>query len=94
MLRYLTAADRRLQQLSHHAERDAARLAKVRQLREAYAGLLASLPPGQPVPEAVAEIRWMIEELRVSYFAHALGTAYPVSDKRVHKAIDAAGAGS
>ena len=25
----------------------------------------------------------MIEELRVSYFAHALGTAYPVSDKRI-----------
>ncbi|MGP3971990.1 ATP-dependent RNA helicase HrpA [Streptomyces sp. 6N223] len=93
LLRYLTAADRRLQQLPHHAERDAARLAKVRQLREAYAGLLASLPPGQPVPEAVGGIRWMIEELRVSYFAHALGTAYPVSDKRVQKAIDAAGAG-
>ena len=32
----------------------------------------------------------MIEELRVSYFAHALGTAYPVSDKRIVKAIDAA----
>ena len=36
------------------------------------------------------DIRWMIEELRVSYFAHALGTAYPVSDKRIVKAIDAA----
>lgn len=32
----------------------------------------------------------MIEELRVSYFAHSLGTAYPVSDKRIVKAIDAA----
>jgi ATP-dependent helicase HrpA len=91
LLRYLTAADRRLQQLPHHAERDAARLAKVRQLREAYAGLLAGLPPGRPVPRAAGEIRWMIEELRVSYFAHALGTAYPVSDKRVMKAIEAAG---
>jgi ATP-dependent helicase HrpA len=30
----------------------------------------------------------MIEELRVSYFAHALGTAYPISDKRIVKAID------
>jgi ATP-dependent helicase HrpA len=42
------------------------------------------------VPREVLEIRWMIEELRVSYFAHALGTAYPVSDKRIVKAIDAA----
>jgi ATP-dependent helicase HrpA len=32
----------------------------------------------------------MIEELRVSYFAHALGTAFPVSDKRVFKALDEA----
>ena len=35
-------------------------------------------------------IRWMLEELRVSYFAHALGTAYPISDKRIVKAVDAA----
>jgi ATP-dependent helicase HrpA len=42
------------------------------------------------VPEAVRDIRWMIEELRVSLFAHALGTAQPVSDKRIFKALDAA----
>ena len=41
------------------------------------------------MPRQVLDIRWMIEELRVSYFAHALGTAYPVSDKRIVKAIDA-----
>ena len=29
------------------------------------------------------EIRWMIEELRVSFFAQQLGTAYPVSIKRI-----------
>jgi ATP-dependent helicase HrpA len=66
-------------------------MAKVRQLREAYAEVLAGLPPGQPVPAGAGEIPWMIEELRVSYFAHALGTAYPVSDKRIWKAIDAVG---
>ena len=37
----------------------------------------------------VAEIRWMLEELRVSLFAQALGTAYPVSEKRILKAMDA-----
>jgi ATP-dependent helicase HrpA len=31
----------------------------------------------------------MLEELRVSYFAQSLGTAYPVSDKRIRRAIDA-----
>ncbi|MFI7273714.1 ATP-dependent RNA helicase HrpA [Streptomyces sp. NPDC049879] len=89
VLRYLTAVDRRLQQLPHQAERDAARMAKVHEMRDEYAWLLEQFPPGRPVPAAAAEIPWMIEELRVSYFAHALGTAYPVSDKRIVKAIDA-----
>jgi ATP-dependent helicase HrpA len=31
----------------------------------------------------LAEIRWMLEELRVSLFAQQLGTAYPVSVKRI-----------
>ena len=32
----------------------------------------------------------MLEELRVSYFAQSLGTARPVSEKRVLRAIDQA----
>ncbi|WP_062208886.1 ATP-dependent RNA helicase HrpA [Streptomyces sp. NBRC 109706] len=89
LLRYLQAVDRRLQQLPHQAERDRARLAKVSEMRDEHAWLLEQFPPGQPVPERAREIRWMIEELRVSYFAHALGTAYPISDKRIIKAVDA-----
>ncbi len=30
----------------------------------------------------------MIEELRTSYFAQPLGTAYPISEKRIFTAID------
>ncbi|MDK1473025.1 ATP-dependent RNA helicase HrpA [Streptomyces sp. 549] len=90
VLRYLVAADRRLQQLPSNAERDRARSAKVQEMADEYAWLLEQFPPGRPVPEQAREIRWMIEELRVSYFAHALGTAYPVSDKRIVKAVDAA----
>lgn len=88
--RYLMAADRRLQQLPSNSQRDQARTAKVAEMRDEYAWLLEQFPPGQPVPAGAREIRWMIEELRVSYFAHALGTAYPVSDKRIVKAVDAA----
>ncbi|WNE97884.1 ATP-dependent RNA helicase HrpA [Streptomyces luomodiensis] len=90
LMRYLVAVDRRLQQLPVNADRDRARMAKVREMRDEYAWLLEQFPPGRPVPQEALEIRWMIEELRVSYFAHALGTAYPVSDKRIVKAIDAA----
>ncbi|MCQ8829759.1 ATP-dependent RNA helicase HrpA [Streptomyces malaysiensis] len=90
LMRYLVAVDRRLQQLPGNADRDRARMAKVREMRDEYAWLLEQFRPGRPVPQEALEIRWMIEELRVSYFAHALGTAYPVSDKRIVKAIDAA----
>ncbi|PJJ02890.1 ATP-dependent helicase HrpA [Streptomyces sp. 2333.5] len=90
LMRYLVAADRRLQQLPTNAERDRTRMAKVKEMQDEYAWLLEQFPQGRPVPAAAREIRWMIEELRVSYFAHALGTAYPVSDKRIVKAVDAA----
>ncbi|MGW5350269.1 ATP-dependent RNA helicase HrpA [Streptomyces sp. NPDC004031] len=90
VMRYLVAADRRLQQMPTGAQRDATRMEKVREIQSEYAELLAAQPAGRPVPASVRDIRWMIEELRVSYFAHALGTAFPVSDKRVFKALDAA----
>ncbi|MGW1171347.1 ATP-dependent RNA helicase HrpA [Streptomyces sp. NPDC002550] len=90
LMRYLVAADRRLQQMPTNVQRDTTRMEKVHEMQDEYAWLLEQLPKGRPVPSSVLDIRWMIEELRVSYFAHALGTAYPVSDKRIVKAIDAA----
>ncbi|MFJ9941058.1 ATP-dependent RNA helicase HrpA [Streptomyces erythrochromogenes] len=90
LMRYLVAADRRLQQMPTGVQRDTTRMEKVHEMQDEYAWLLEQLPKGRPVPATVTDIRWMIEELRVSYFAHALGTAYPVSDKRIVKAVDAA----
>ncbi|MFD3572315.1 ATP-dependent RNA helicase HrpA [Streptomyces sp. NPDC058644] len=89
LMRYMTAADRRLQQMPTNVQRDTSRMEKVHEMQDEYAWLLEQLPQGRPVPQEVLDIRWMLEELRVSYFAHALGTAYPVSDKRIVKAIDA-----
>ncbi|MFE2018097.1 ATP-dependent RNA helicase HrpA [Streptomyces sp. NPDC059499] len=90
LMRYLVAEDRRLQQMPTNVQRDTTRMEKVHEMQDEYAWLLEQLPQGRPVPQDVLDIRWMIEELRVSYFAHALGTAQPVSDKRIVKAIDAA----
>ncbi|MEV6397080.1 ATP-dependent RNA helicase HrpA [Streptomyces sp. NPDC051907] len=90
LMRYLVAVDRRLQQMPTAVQRDTTRMEKVHEMQDEYAWLLEQLPQGRPVPQEVLDIRWMIEELRVSYFAHALGTAQPVSDKRIVKAIDAA----
>ncbi|MFC8429939.1 ATP-dependent RNA helicase HrpA [Streptomyces sp. NPDC057253] len=88
LMRYLVAADRRLQQMPTNVQRDTTRMEKVHEMQDEYAWLLEQLPQGRPVPQQVLDVRWMIEELRVSYFAHALGTAYPISDKRIVKTID------
>lgn len=88
LMRYLIAVDRRLQQMPTNVQRDTTRMEKVHEMQDEYAWLLEQMPQGRPVPQQVLDVRWMLEELRVSYFAHALGTAYPISDKRIVKAID------
>ncbi|WP_414642605.1 DUF3418 domain-containing protein, partial [Actinocrinis sp.] len=42
----------------------------------------------RPGPD-LRQARWMLEELRVSLFAQQMGTAYPISEKRVRKALEA-----
>jgi ATP-dependent helicase HrpA len=42
-------------------------------------------------PAALAELRWLIEEWRVSLFAQELKTAEPVSAKRLARALEALG---
>ena len=39
------------------------------------------------LPDAWVEVVLMVEELRVSLFANSLGTAHPVSEKRIAKAL-------
>jgi ATP-dependent helicase HrpA len=46
-----------------------------------------ALPDGRPPGEALRRVRWMLEEYRVSLWAQHLGTAYPVSDARIRKAL-------
>ena len=65
-------------------------MAKVQVMRDDHARLagLDSCRAREDV--GVAEIRSMIEELRVSLFRAGLRTAYPMSDKRIGKAMTAA----
>ena len=81
--RYLQAVDKRIDKLAQDVNRDRAAMLRVEQVQQAYQQLLAKLPKSKPISEEVAEIRYMIEELRVSLFAQQLGTKYQVSDKRV-----------
>ncbi|MGD8162683.1 ATP-dependent RNA helicase HrpA [Pantoea sp. FN0307] len=87
-LRYLRAIERRLEKLPVDPHSDRARMLKVEQVQQAWQSWLNKLPPARRDDEDVQEIRWMIEELRVSYFAQQLGTPYPVSDKRILQAME------
>jgi ATP-dependent helicase HrpA len=88
--RYLKAVQVRLEKLPDSVGRDRMLMDQVAALQEAYLHRVAALPDGR-VPSADLErVRWMLEELRVSLWAQQLGTAYPVSDTRIRKALDAA----
>ena len=89
LLRYLQAIDKRMDKLVQDVNRDRAAMLRVEQVQQAYQQLLAKLPKSKPISDEVAEIRYMIEELRVSLFAQQLGTKYQVSDKRVLAIINA-----
>ncbi|MFC0541065.1 ATP-dependent RNA helicase HrpA [Kutzneria chonburiensis] len=86
--RYLKAIERRLEKLPENPQRDVQRTEEIAEITGEYRALLAAVPKGEPVDKALRAIGWMIEELRVSYFAQTLGTAYPVSEKRIYKAMD------
>ena len=81
--RYLQAVDKRIDKLAQDINRDRAAMLRVEQVQQAYQQLLSKLPKSKPISDEVAEIRYMIEELRVSLFAQQLGTKYQVSDKRI-----------
>jgi ATP-dependent helicase HrpA len=91
--RYLKAVGRRLDKLAENAGRDAQQMAVVHRVRDAYLAALASLPPevrsSETEPDgAGTEIRWQIEELRVSLFAQTIGTPLPVSERRIMTSIE------
>jgi ATP-dependent helicase HrpA len=88
LVRYLRGMSRRLEKMPEALGRDAERMAVVQRVSEDYQQTLADLPPARRDDPDVREVRWMIEELRVSLFAQTLGTSGPVSERRIEKALD------
>ncbi|WPL18825.1 ATP-dependent RNA helicase HrpB [Thiorhodovibrio winogradskyi] len=80
--RYLKAMGQRAEKLFHAAGRDRALLVDLRPLLDQYQERQKAAKNAGREDARLAEIRWMLEELRVSFFAQSLGTAYPVSIKR------------
>lgn len=76
-----------------HLQRDGQSMAVVQGLEDEFDAAVAAHRtrfPDTPVPAELERVRWLIEELRVSFFAQELGTAVSVSEKRVRQALQRA----
>ena len=88
LVRYVTAMARRLDALPRDVDADRGRMARVHSVENVYYDLVRALPVARTERDDVRDIAWFIEEFRVSLWAQQLGTARPVSEQRIYKAID------
>ncbi len=84
--RYLQAMTARVERLADLA-RDQELMDRVAVLQQAWQHRVDALAPGRPPGPELVRVRWMLEEYRVSLWAQHLGTAQPVSDARIRKAL-------
>ncbi|MCW8108737.1 ATP-dependent RNA helicase HrpA [Alteromonas ponticola] len=84
--RYLKALARRLEKLPVDPNKDRLAQLEVEKVTHAYHLVLKKYPQ-EKVPQPLREVRWMLEELRVSLFAQQLKAAYPVSAKRIQNVL-------
>ncbi|GAA1545773.1 ATP-dependent helicase HrpA [Microbacterium ginsengiterrae] len=87
--RYLQGMVERLQTLANEPGRDRARMTEYERVSQAFADAGGVIPLPADAPPALVEVRWLLEEYRVSVFAQRLGTAKPVSPQRIMKALSA-----
>lgn len=84
--RYLKALRMRLEKYPNSIERDTRSGQAVQLIWQRWQDKMNTLHKAHlDVPEALADYRWLIEELRVSLFAQELKTPFPVSVKRLDK---------
>jgi ATP-dependent helicase HrpA len=86
--RYLHGIEVRLDKLADQPRRDQERQSIVNDLERALERAKATAQPGTS-PEAQREVRWMIEELRISLFAQSLGARGRISAARIQRSIAA-----
>src|SRR5690606_14479581 len=84
--RYLKALKLRLEKYPANVERDTRHAQAVAQLWQQWSLRVdQKRKTGEDIDSALADFRWLIEELRVSLFAQELKTPFPVSVKRLEK---------
>ena len=83
--RYLQGLALRAEKLRHAAGRDQQRMGEMAAILEQWRERDERCRASGRADERVEELRWMLEELRVSLFAQELGTAFPASVKRIER---------
>ncbi len=82
--RYLIAISSRIEKVASNSREDV-HIGEVERLWKQYASLQQRHEQHSITDPEIDRYRWMIEEYRVSLFAQQLGTAVPVSAKRLEK---------
>ncbi len=85
LTRYLRAASMRLEKATSNASRDAELAWRIHDVEEAYTKALTITDP--TAAGHLAEVPWLLAELRVSLFAQQLGTYGTISEKRIRAVI-------
>jgi ATP-dependent helicase HrpA len=85
--RYLKALYLRAERASLNPRKHQERVRQIAPYQAALARLRAAPPKTAAGLQLAREFRWMLEELKVSVFAQELGTAFPVSPKRLEEQL-------
>jgi ATP-dependent helicase HrpA len=88
--RYLKALATRLERAKLNPVKDRERAQMLAPYLAKLHALAANRPKSFAERQRVEQFRWMVEEYRVSLFAQELGTAFPVSPKRLDEYLAAA----
>ena len=86
--RYLKGLQRRIEKLMDNSHKDRGLRLQVQPHWQSYQNFIAkekNISFSVQQKAALQDYRWMLEEFRVSLFAQELGTAFPVSEKRLKK---------
>ncbi|WP_047519120.1 ATP-dependent RNA helicase HrpA [Microbacterium sp. ZOR0019] len=85
--RYLEGMLDRLKTLASEPGKDRARMTEYERMANAFEDAGGTIPLRGDATPSLVEVRWLLEEYRVSVFAQRLGTAQPVSPQRIMKAL-------
>jgi ATP-dependent helicase HrpA len=86
--RYIKAIAKRLEKVAIDPTKDKLHQLNLEKAQQAYQAKCTKISANQPIPDALKEVRWLLHELQVSFFAQQLGTSAPISVKRILNHLD------